>query len=204
MRREGGRRCSSNQTAVSKVARHVPQCDLSIDGDRQRRKPEQREHDQQRHGPIERETATMISCGEHSRVSTSKRVHGHKFFVFLERSRGREHRGEEGLQGVEGPWESGSECNEREGGRREGVPRRRGAVGEGERMQRGRDLGGGEKEGRQERRGAKENKSHGGAGECAARERWEVPVGGEAKAEVEALGREGIGRTKEKTEALRT
>lgn len=77
-------------------------------------------------------------------------------------------------------------------------------MGEGERVQRGRDLGGGEKEGRQERRGAKENGSHGGAGACAARERWEVPVGGEAKAEAEALGREGIGRTKEKAEALRT
>lgn len=31
-----------------------------------------------------------------------------------------------------------------------------------------------------------------------------MPVGGEAKAEAEVLGREGIGRTKEKAEALRT
>lgn len=204
MRREGGRRCSSNQTAVSKVARHVPQCDLSIDGDRQRRKPEQREHDQQRHGPIERETATTISCGEHSRVSTSKRVHGHKFFVFLERSRGREHRGEEGLQGVEGPWESGSECNEREGGRREGVPRRRGVVGEGERVQRGRDLGGGG-EGREAREEGRQGEQEpwGSRSMCSKGEMGGAGRG-EAKAEAEALGREGIGRTKEKAEALRT
>lgn len=93
--------------------------------------------------------------------------------------RGRE-AGEKGCQGEEGLWERGSACSEEE------------------------IWGGGEKEGRQERRGAKENGSHGGAGACAARERWEVPVGGEAKAEVEALGREGIGRTKEKAEALRT